>query len=97
MALKDFFPEVFVSGYYIHPFGSEDDNKLADLEIALPKIARDFVKHFDSLSAIPGVRLMLHEFEFEILIPDEIIAEIDLEELIEVRSRHISEELLQNF
>ena len=79
--MKDIFPDVFVSGYYIHPFGSDDGNKLADLEVPLPKIARDFVKFFDSLSAIPGFRLTLPEFEFEISIPDEIIAEINIEEV----------------
>jgi len=81
LALKDIFPEVFVSGYYIHPFGSEKDNKLAELEIPLPKIAQDFVRLFDSLCSIPGVRLMIPEFEFEISIPDEIINEINIDEV----------------
>ena len=81
LALKDIFPEVFVSGYYIHPFGSDDENKMAHLEIPLPKVAQDFVRLFDSLSAIPGVRPMLPEFEFEISIPDEIIAEINIDEV----------------
>jgi len=81
LAMKDIFPEVFVSGYYIHPFGSDDEDPMANLEIPLPKIAQDFVRLFDSLSAIPGVRPMLPEFEFEISIPDEIIAEINIEEV----------------
>ena len=81
VALKDIFPEVFVSGYYIHPFGSDKENKLAELEIPLPKIAQDFVRLFDSLCSIPGVRLLLPEFEFEISIPDEIISRINIEEV----------------
>jgi|SRR5450631_1908411 len=81
LALKDIFPDVFVSGYYIHPFGSDDENPMASLEIPFPKIAQDFVRLFDSLSAIPSARLMLPEFEFEISIPDEIIAEINIEEV----------------
>jgi hypothetical protein len=81
VALKDIFPEVFVSAYYIHPFGSNGDNRLAAPEIPLPKIAQDFVRLFDSFRAIPCVRLMLPEFEFEIAIPDEIIAEINIDEV----------------
>jgi len=81
LALKDIFPEVFVSGYYIHPFGNDDENKIAHFEIPLPKIAQDFVKLFDSLSAIPSVRPMLPEFEFEIFIPDEIIEGIKIDEV----------------
>ena len=47
----------------------------------MPKIAQDFVKVFDSLSAIHKLRLLLPEFEFEISIPDEIIAEINIDEV----------------
>jgi hypothetical protein len=78
---KNIFSEVFVSGYNIHPFGTEDDNKLADLEIPLPKEARDFVRLFDSLCAIPGVRPIFPEFEFEISIPEEIIAWVNIDEV----------------
>src|ERR1035437_2976332 len=81
LAIKDIFPEVFVSGYYIHPFGSDDENKMAHLEIPLPKIAQDFVRLFDSFCVIPSARLLLPEFEFEIFIPDEIIAEINIDEV----------------
>jgi len=51
-----------------------------DLKIELPKIAQDFIKVFDSLSAIHKVRLRLPEFEFEISIPDEVIAQIDIDD-----------------
>jgi len=81
LALKDIFPDVFVSGYYIHPFGSDDENKMGHFEIPLPKIAQDFVRVFDSLCAITGVRLMLPECEFDISIPDEIIEEINIDEV----------------
>ena len=79
--MKDIFPEVFVAGYHIHPFGSDDNNKLAELKIPMPKIAQDFIKVFDSLCTIPRVRLMIPEFEFEISIPDEIISEINIDEV----------------
>ena len=81
LALKDIFPQVVVTDYYIYPFGIDNKNKLDDLRIVMPKIAQDFVRLFDSLSAIPGVRPMLPEFEFEISIPDEIIAEINIDEV----------------
>ncbi len=81
LALKDIFPEAFVSGNYIHLFGSEDENNVANLEIPLPKVAQDFVRLFDSLSTNPGARPLLPEFEFEISIPDEIVAEINIDEI----------------
>ena len=81
IALKDIFPEVVVTDYYIFPFGIDNKNKLDDLRIVMPKIAQDFVKVFDSLSAIHKLRLLLPEFEFEISIPDEIISQINIDEV----------------
>ena len=81
IALKDIFPGVVVTDYYIYPFGIDNKNKLDDLRIVMPKIAQDFVKVFDSLSAIHKLRLLLPEFEFEISIPDEIISQINIDEV----------------
>jgi hypothetical protein len=81
IALKDIFPGVVVTDYYIYPFGIDNKNKLDDLRIVMPKIAQDFVKIFDSLSAIHKLRLLLPEFEFEISIPDEIISQINIDEV----------------
>jgi len=81
LALKDIFPEVYVSGHYIYPFGIDENDKLDELKIALPKIAQDFVNVFDSLCAIYKQRLLLPEFEFEISIPDEIISQINIDEV----------------
>ena len=81
IALKYIFPEVVVTDYYIYPFGIDNKNKLDDLRIVMPKIAQDFVKIFDSLSAIHKLRLLLPEFEFEISIPDEIISQINIDEV----------------
>jgi len=81
LALKDIFPEVNVTGAYIYPFGIDHDNKWGELKIALPKIAQDFIGVFDSLFEIPNQRLRLPEFEFEISIPDEIIAQINIDEI----------------
>jgi|GEM_PF-1467162 hypothetical protein len=81
LTLKDIFPDVFVSGDNIYPFGREDIDPSHNVTIPMPKIARDFVKVFDSLSAIHNLRSRLPEFEFSIEIPDEIISEIDIEEV----------------
>jgi hypothetical protein len=81
LALKDIFPGVFVTSHYIYPFGIDENNKLDDLKIAMPKVAHDFVKVFDSLCAIHNCRLLLPEFEFEIPIPDVIISKINIDEV----------------
>jgi len=79
-AVKDIFPDISVSGSHIYPFGMNKIDPTDDLKIELPKIAQDFIKVFDSLSAIHKVRLRLPEFEFEISIPDEVIAQIDIDD-----------------
>jgi hypothetical protein len=81
LALNGIFPEVVVTGDYIHPFGIDDNDQWDVLKIALPKIAQDFIRIFDSLSAIPNQRLRLPEFQFEISIPDKIISQINIDEV----------------
>ncbi len=80
LALRDLFPDVSVTGTGIHPFGSERNLK-GDLSISLPFVARDFIKVFDSLVAMPRVRLLLPEFDFEIMIPDKVLEQINIEGL----------------
>ena len=87
LTLKDIFPNVFVSANDIYPFGIDDKNPSHNLTIPMPKIARDFVKVFDSLSAIRNLRPRLPEFEFSIDIPDEIISEIDIAEVTTLANR----------
>jgi len=77
-ALADLFPGAHISGDYIYPYGYDEKS---DLKMELPKIARDFIRVFDSLSKMPNVRLRLPEFEFDILISDEIIAQINIDNL----------------
>ena len=79
-AVKDIFPDVSVTGSHFYPFGISKIEPTDDLKIELPKIAQDFIKIFDSLAAIHKVRLRLPEFEFEISIPDEVIAQIDIDD-----------------
>lgn len=81
VSLKDIFPGVFVTGDYIYPFGIHENNSVDELKIEMPKIAKDFVRVFDALRAIPKVRLCLPEFEFELSIPDEIISQINIDEI----------------
>jgi hypothetical protein len=80
IALQDLFPNVFVSGNHIHPFGFGKE-EISEMAISLPAIARDFIKVFDSLVAMPRVRLLLPEFEFVILIPDRLLEEINIDDI----------------
>ena len=43
-ALKDIFPAVYVTNYYIFPFGI-DAEKAEDMKIAMPVIAQQFIKN----------------------------------------------------
>jgi hypothetical protein len=80
LAVKDIFPNVFVCGNHIHPFGFGQDG-IREMRIELPVIARDFIKVFDSLVAMPRVRLLLPEFEFVILVPDNILEQINIDDI----------------
>jgi hypothetical protein len=80
-ALKYIFPEVYVTGNYIYPFAFNNEYIYKHLCIKMPKIAKDFIRVFDSLCQMPNARLLLPEFEFEISIPDEIIEQIDIEDV----------------
>ncbi len=84
LALKEIFPDVFVTAHHIYPFGLNESKPCSDRRIALPKIALDFINVFDALCGIHHVRLLLPEFEFEISIPDEIISLIDIEEVTNI-------------
>jgi hypothetical protein len=89
LALQDIFPEVYVTNYYIFPFGIADE-KRADIKIMLPVIAQQFIKLFDGFYLMPNLRLLLPEFEFAIDVPDEVIDEINIDEIKElIKSRNI--------
>jgi hypothetical protein len=81
VSLKDLFPNVHVAEDEIYPFGIEHPDHPYKISIPMPKIARDFVQVFDSLSAMPKQRLLLPEFEFEIPIPEEIISQINIDSI----------------
>ncbi|MEP6596694.1 MAG: hypothetical protein ABJA71_12145 [Ginsengibacter sp.] len=76
----DIFPDAFVTNYYIYPFGIGYE-KEENLKIALPLIAQQFIKLFDSFRLVPKLRLLLPEFEFAIDIHDEVIEQINIDEV----------------
>jgi hypothetical protein len=82
-ALQDIFPEVYVTNFFIFPFGI-DNNEETDLKIALPVIAQQFIKLFDGFRVTPNLRLLLPEFEFTIDIPAEVINAINIDEIKEL-------------
>lgn len=87
VALKDIFPDVYVTNYYIYPFGVEAE-KGKDIKIAMPLVAQQFIKLFDGFYLMPNLRVLLPEFEFAIDIPEEAIDEINIDELKELIDDH---------
>ena len=87
LAVKDIFPNVFVTTHHIYPFGIDDD-RYNRLSIPLPGVALNFIKIFDSLRSIHNARLCLPEFEFNIDIPDEIISLIDIDEVKNILAKN---------
>ena len=89
LAVQDIFPGVYVTNYYIFPFGINDE-KRKDVKIFLPVVAQQFIKLFDGFSLMPNLRLLLPEFEFTIDVPDQFIDEINIDEIKElIKSRNI--------
>ena len=82
-ALADIFPDVYVTNYCIFPFGLTSE-KAHVLKIPLPVIAQQFIKLFDGFYLTPKLRLLLPEFEFTIDVPDEVIAQINIDEVREL-------------
>jgi hypothetical protein len=68
LALLERFPDVFVSGTHIHPFGDE-----SDLAFPLPDEAVEFIRRFDSLAETPEERMGLPELTFEVLLEEEVV------------------------
>ena len=79
-ALKDIFPDVYVTNHYIFPWGI-DDAKGKGIKIPMPVIAQQFIKLFDGFNLMPNLRLLLPEFEFTINIPDEVIDEVNIDDM----------------
>ena len=86
-ALKDIFPDVYVTNYYIFPLGI-DTKKTEDIKIAVPLVAQQFIKLFDGFYMMPNLRVLLPEFEFTINVPEEVIDQINIDELKELIDDH---------
>jgi len=83
VALRDIFPEVYVTNFFIFPFGVDHPEE-KDLKIPLPLIAQQFIKLFDGFHVTPNLRLLLPEFDFTIDIPSEVINAINIDEIKEL-------------
>ena len=81
LAVKDIFPDVVVTDDCIYPFGINKYAKTSNLKIELPRVAKDFIRVFDSLCGMHKVRRCLPEFDFEIGVSDEIISQINIAEV----------------
>ncbi|MEO8711530.1 MAG: hypothetical protein ABI405_05370 [Parafilimonas sp.] len=79
-ALKNMFPDVYVTNFYIYPFGINTEER-KNIKIIMPVIAQQFIKLFDGFYLMPNLRLLLPEFEFTIDIPDEAIDRINIDEI----------------
>jgi hypothetical protein len=86
-ALKYLFPDVHVTGHDIYPFGANENHIYKYFRISMPQIAKDFIRVFDALCKMPRARMLLPEFEFEISLPDEIIAEVNIDEIKNIAER----------
>ena len=82
-ALKDIFPDVYVTDCYIFPFGIDGVNG-KNITIMLPVIAQQFIKLFDGFSLMPNLRTSLPEFDFIIDIPTEVLEFINIDEVREL-------------
>lgn len=87
-AMKHIFPDIFVSGYDIFPFGAGNDDSIKQIRLPLPVVAQHFVRLFDGFRLTPALRLLLPEFEFNIDIPDEVIALINIDEIRKILATH---------
>ena len=94
IALKDIFPDVYVTNYYIFPFGIDTEER-GNIKITMPLIAQQFIKLFDGFCLTPNLRLLLPEFEFVINIPDEAIDHINIAEIKDFVNESKTRRLIQ--
>ena len=82
LAVRDVFPYAGVDNEIISPFFTCPDLTMFLLpNIILPKDARDFINHFDSMRFNPQGRLDMPEFEFEVYVPEDIVNVINIEDI----------------
>ena len=77
LAVRDIFPNAHVGGTYI---AITHFDKISIIN--LPYKATRFIKTFDFLKNLPKMRLQLPEFDFEIEIPEGLINEINIDDIL---------------
>jgi hypothetical protein len=77
LSVRHLFPEVHISNQYIFPRGMD-----TQMKISLPTKVTDFINKFDTLSSSPDLRLKMKGFKFDLIIPENVIASINIEDLI---------------
>ncbi len=83
LAVRDIFPRANVELEYIEPF-----TKLESERIELPMEATDYIILFDEFKKTPLIRLMMPEIEFEVIIPDTVIDQINIDEIKPLLQNH---------
>lgn len=96
LAVRDIFPHALVGGTVIIPFAEGYTSpKFAErngkLTISLPMKAQIFISKFDDKT--PEERINSEEFSFDIDIPDEVINQINIDEVLHLLKNHETLEL----
>jgi len=77
LAIRDIFPDAHVGYHAIRPNGLSDN-------FGIMHISDDttfFIQTFDSLLSKPEKRILLPEYSFEIDLPDELVAFINIDDI----------------
>lgn len=90
LAVRDIFPNAQVSSLYL-VFNKLDKENRAKVEL-LP-FTRAYIKLFDN--TIPGNRIHLPEYSFEIEVPEEIIDSIGIDEAKRILEKSETLELIE--
>jgi len=90
LAVRDVFPEASVGFHQIFPLGVAKGWQ--NIEIPITSEVTQYIKDFDGTD--PADRPNLPEIEFEITIPDEVIAQINIEEIRPLLVNHPTLELI---
>lgn len=84
LAVQDIFPRASVGTTHINPFPWD----IMARPIYLPPEAIAFINQFDDLAGKPEERMALPELSFEVEIPEEILATIDISEISVLLENH---------
>lgn len=89
-AVRDIFPEAYVTYSFIY-FKASDRNNIDADRATLPQEASDFIESFDL--SHPSERVDMDELEFEIEVPTGVIDSINIDEVRKVLKNHPTLEL----